>query len=231
MEPLNQVLEEHRALLERLQKAEETEQFVAEIERFAGKLQSLGAEVGDPQEREMLRSLLRYWGSQIYELTGTYPRFELLPYTAPAPSPEEKAIKPSEKRGFGRLVAFISLIGLVLLVGLFLTFLTKHPIFPLRVPTPTLSIEWITPSPFLLTPMPSKKIFAVLLSETPVRATPDSTSPELFLASRNLLVEVIAAKGDKWLLVKFGDFQGWVERKSLKLKSPLPKSIITPGSP
>jgi hypothetical protein len=72
------LIAEHRALQELL--ADQPD--AVEIERvraLVAQVRDAGAYIGDPQQRDQLRAILRHWGGIVYERTGEYPATQLVP--------------------------------------------------------------------------------------------------------------------------------------------------------
>lgn len=262
MEWLNQILNEHQALVERFEKSRAKSKLTGEIERFVKKVQAAGAKAQDSRTRNVLRSLLRYWAGHLYELTGSYPRLELQPYVAAEATEGVEApwlkAAPASSPWRWWLVGLVVVVILLGAAGFLLWFpwperpyITPSPsptspsvmLTPTPTPVPT---PYITPSPSptspsgmtvptpTLTPAPTPTISiqqikpGVLVAEAPIRVTPDEKSPEIFLVSRNLLVEIVGEK-DGWLRIRFGDLEGWVPAKYVqKLSKPVFIVVKTP---
>ncbi len=235
MNTVEKILEEHQALVERAEKGEAGAELAKDINRFVEKVQAMGAEVEDSKTRNLLRSLLRYWAGQLYELTGTYPRFELQPYASTEGTKKAKAPPEAAPPLSQWLWRFIGGVGLLILLGYLAFGLLGGR--PMRPTPPVIVKATATPTPMpspLPTPTTTPSIsiqqtkMGVLIAEAPVKARPDEKSPELLLVGRDLLVEIVGGQGE-WLLVRFGDFQGWVQAKYVrKLEKPVFK-VVEPG--
>jgi hypothetical protein len=77
--------EKHLSLLERSQQKELGKETLQEIETFLAEVRDSGTDVFDPQQRDLLRSFLTYWGNFVYEGTGSYPGMKLTPYSGDGP--------------------------------------------------------------------------------------------------------------------------------------------------
>ncbi len=83
MDSLRDVYQEHQHLLEAIEQVE-SESVIPEIKQFLERIGKTGAVVIDPRQRSRLRSLMRFWGSFVYDLTGEFPEIPLLPPTVEA---------------------------------------------------------------------------------------------------------------------------------------------------
>lgn len=77
MGTLDDVYQEHQRLLDSLEQTE-TESVIPEIKQFIEHIGKKGATVSDPRERSHLRSIMRFWGSFVYDHTGEFPDVPLL---------------------------------------------------------------------------------------------------------------------------------------------------------
>jgi len=53
---------------------------VERVRRLVAQVQDAGEYIGNPQQREQLRAILRHWGAFVYERTGEFPPTQLAPY-------------------------------------------------------------------------------------------------------------------------------------------------------
>ena len=82
---LEALREKHLSLLERSQQKELGKETLREIETFLAEVRNSGTYVSDPQQRDLVRSFLLYWGNLVYERTGNYPDMKLAPYPGEVP--------------------------------------------------------------------------------------------------------------------------------------------------
>jgi hypothetical protein len=78
--------EQHLDLLERSQQKGVDKEALQEIENFLAEVRNSGKDVFDPQQRDLLRSFLFYWGNLVYEEgRESYPDMTLAPFTGEVP--------------------------------------------------------------------------------------------------------------------------------------------------
>ena len=73
----------HQELVELSETADASE-VIPQVQEFLKQLAKAGAEVTDALQRSQLRSMIRFWGSFIYDHTGQFPEVRLLPAIEPA---------------------------------------------------------------------------------------------------------------------------------------------------
>ena len=77
--------EQRLDLLASSQQKEPGKEPLQEIETFLAEVRSSGSDLFDPQQRDLLRSILFYWGNLVYESTGSYPDMTLAPFSGEVP--------------------------------------------------------------------------------------------------------------------------------------------------
>jgi len=77
--------ETHIKLLEKCQEEGNNEETLQEIKTFLTKMHGEGSNVFNPQERDLLRSFILYWGNFIYDRTKSYPDMTLAPFSGAIP--------------------------------------------------------------------------------------------------------------------------------------------------
>jgi LysM repeat protein len=79
MHKYQELMVEHQTLQKRLADQPDTVE-IERVRRLIAQARDAGANIGDPQQREQLHAILRYWGAYIYENTGELPPTQLAPY-------------------------------------------------------------------------------------------------------------------------------------------------------
>jgi hypothetical protein len=112
MSKFKELQDQHVRLLERHEKHKESPELLKEVREYTEQVINASREISDSRERNQLRANLRFWGSYIYDRTGTYPNLSLLPSEAKTetPSPETQA----------KNITWIVTFSLVLLIAIFL---------------------------------------------------------------------------------------------------------------
>lgn len=113
MDSLRDIYQEHQHLLETIEQPR-AESVIPEVKQFLERIGKMGAVIIDPRQRSRLRSLMRFWGSFVYDRTGEFPEIPLLPPTIeveqiqaqtggalPAPTQEEESVTLYEGMRFG----------------------------------------------------------------------------------------------------------------------------------
>jgi hypothetical protein len=125
------------------------EEFVKEVKEFIARCRESGGYIADEEERDFLRAILRFWGTFVYNASGTYPLVELNDLTTPAP---KRHIRLSP-------VSLLAAGVLVLLIGAAVTlFVLRYPSIPVPVsasPTAAQLQPTVTPATAVSTTTPS----------------------------------------------------------------------------
>ncbi len=95
----------HIELIEFIEKPDlSNDQSSARVENFIEELKKAGTFIADPRQRNQLRTLLRYWGSFIYENTGTFPDTQLLPSNVSEPRTKPQVLLDNNRIRIGIIV-------------------------------------------------------------------------------------------------------------------------------
>jgi len=74
-----ELIAEHQALQKQLDEHPDSVE-TGRVLRLIGQTREAGAYIGNSQQREQLRAILRHWGAFVYQRTGEYPATQLVPY-------------------------------------------------------------------------------------------------------------------------------------------------------
>ena len=98
---------QHIRLLDEYATAKDSEDFLKKVQVFIEEIGISSRDVSDSSERGNLRAILRYWGSFVYDKTGSYPKVDL------APALEQKQTIPLSpaSRYFLPVVIIVALLG------------------------------------------------------------------------------------------------------------------------
>lgn len=156
MTEYEKIIAEHQAL----QKALTDHPDEAEMDRvldLISRVREAGRHIGDPQQREQLRAILKRWGAYVYEWTEEFPPTQLAPLESYTPAAKGMPSLPGSLPpwalwvGIGVVVvALIAVIGSILIDGAEVT------------PTPTPDINetlTVTPPP----PSPTPELATLVL--------------------------------------------------------------------
>lgn len=83
----------HRALLERVERADNPAELVGDTEVLIDQVRRAGANITAADARDYLQSLLTFWGNWVYKQTRVYPNVDLYP-----PAPELSAQSAPENK-------------------------------------------------------------------------------------------------------------------------------------
>jgi len=141
----------HRALQEQLAARPEDVE-IEHVLRLIVQVREAGTTIGNPQEREQLRAILRHWGAFVYERTGEYPATQLAPLEAGRVRREVRGVSPAFPRWLIYLLLGLVAVGAVAGV-------TAVVVGVLAFPPPTPVIEEVT--------YQTQKVVTVPLSPSP----------------------------------------------------------------
>jgi hypothetical protein len=88
-----ELIDKHQALQKRLDEQPDTVE-IEQVLRLVADVREAGAHIGNPQDREQLRAILRHWGAYAYRSTGEFPATQLAPYEGE----EEEAADSNSRR-------------------------------------------------------------------------------------------------------------------------------------
>jgi hypothetical protein len=147
-EPFEEIKQKHERLLTDLEHAElstkrsgaleshEELQWIGEAKRLLREISAAGKHISNPYRRSQLRTILRYWEDQIYEMTGEMPRVELHPalegtsYEGPAYRLMMKRLKAQSRHAQLRILASVA--GIVAFVTLLVVGLLSYDLVVCR---------------------------------------------------------------------------------------------------
>ncbi len=134
----------HQHLLDQMDQATDKPAFTEDVRQYVARVCDEAVDVPAPRDRDQLRANLRYWGSYLYDATGTYPNTNMRPARlsesagsagAPIPQPDAPQPKPAAPTGssaatpampppvprFGWRTWLVLVIVVVLVGGMFLS--------------------------------------------------------------------------------------------------------------
>src|SRR5438034_9481650 len=92
---LEAIQKKHQELLRQSSETIDVDIDISQVEDFLRILAQAGADIDDVEQRSLLRALIRYWASLLYDKTKTFPIIQLQPFDES--KSQSKPIKGIEK--------------------------------------------------------------------------------------------------------------------------------------
>lgn len=168
MEDINSLQERHLQLLKQ-QESGADDDFIVKVKEYIDLVVLSGSQISDPEERDQLRSILRFWASYIYNQTSEYPNSKLSPAVIEPVKVEVDemivdAIPEQVKKtklpmwawfAIGVIIIAVVLMGVFVLSGLGGRVEPTEVALNTETPTPSQTIT-STPTPTLSYPTPTR---------------------------------------------------------------------------
>jgi hypothetical protein len=198
MSEYQELIAVHRALQKQLADQPDTVDMEIVL-RLVAQTRDAGEHIGDSQQREQLRAILKHWGAFVYERRGEYPATQLAPHESLGVRRVEKASLGLRLKAWWDEQGLFTKVALPVLLGLIVIGLCVGVSMAADMLLPLL--QTLTPTPELPTEMPAVTVVCPQMSVG--RRSPHTTIQRVLYSLNNGEPQI--ASSEEVLIVQPGD--------------------------